>query len=51
MNKVLLDKIYYCEELNDVERDVYECLDDDDIETDEHGFSKGKYTVIVIYDE
>lgn len=51
MNKILLDQIYYPEELGDVERDINECFDDDDIEVDDSGFSKGKYTVIVIYDE
>lgn len=47
----LLDKEYDSEELADVERDIYESLDNDLIVVDTNGFSKGVYKVIIEYEE
>jgi hypothetical protein len=51
MKKVLLDEEYCCEALCDVERDVYEAIEDCDGEVDEYGFTKGTYKVTITYTE
>lgn len=53
--RVLLDKQYSSEELSDVERDVWECLDPTfnpaikEIPQDEHGFHQGTFRIQVIW--
>lgn len=45
------DKEYTAEELQDLERDVNECLEDvlRDVKTDEYGFFEGSVRVTVTY--
>lgn len=49
--KKLLDKFYSGESIVDVERDVYEAIGDDTLPSDEHGFAKGQYHVVIIFEE
>ncbi len=49
--KTLLQKNYDGESIVDVERDVYEALNDSDIPVDEYGFAKGDYTVTITWSE
>lgn len=47
----VLDKSYCSEELCDVERDVYEAIQDSElgIEPDEYGFHPGAFKIVITY--
>lgn len=47
----LLAKDYDSESLWDLVRDISENLDHEEIQKDSDGFSKGTYSVVVIYHE
>lgn len=48
-DKMLLHKFYDFNSLSDMERDVSECFDDTEIETDDDGYFDGEIEVIVRY--
>lgn len=49
MSKIIFQKNYDAESLCDVERDVYEALNDDvtEIPKDEHGFELGTFKITI----
>jgi len=49
MKEILLDSEYSAESLCDIERDVYECFDNQQITSD--GVPQGVYKVTVVYEE
>ena len=56
MSKVIFEKVYSSEELNDLDRDLWERFDPkfnpvmETIEQDEYGFHKGSFTVKVVWE-
>ena len=50
-NILLFNNDYDSESLGDMLQDIEEHLYDDEIETDEYGYSKGTYTVAITYKE
>jgi len=54
MNKILLNKTYYAEDICDIDRDVSECYEDEipgASYDEEAGWPKGKFVVTVTYIE
>lgn len=47
----LMAKCYHDEDLCDMEQDIEDCLNNTMIQKDENGFSRGTYSVVVIYNE
>lgn len=50
--KILFSKEYCSESLVDVERDIYEALEEDHgIPVDQHGFQSGTFTITITHSE
>lgn len=49
MTKVLLDRDFDSEEINDVAEYFVECFNDAEIPVDNHGFHMGTFSVVVVW--
>lgn len=47
--KKLLDREYDDNSVVDVERDVFEAINDSDLPVDNHGFTQGTYRVVITW--
>ena len=48
---ILFEKIYTADDIIDVERDIYEVINESEVITDEHGFHLGEFKVTIEWRE